>query len=229
MISKLKIFKNKIYHEEFKKLKKEKRFFDLQELYNLDSSEINSFLKEDFENITGEKFNYKNRKKYKITRCHDYKRIAFMPVLVLTGFLAFDSVYYQNRCLTKATFDSILLTASSIMVSSDTHEYDQKLKEDYSDLDINNMSDLEVIMRVLYDIRSSTYYDSTVNENAQCGFNYRLYLNDDNNHGVCRHIEDKFTAAINSVYPDYHAVNMIVNFDVSIPDVSTVLSPSKYS
>ena len=94
--------------------------------------------------------------------------------------------------------------------------YDEKLKEYASQFDTSTMSETEIIVTVMRDIREKTYYDNSFDRSG-IGNNYRSVLDDNNNHGVCRHMADKFTTIMNMIDPRYEAYNLLHSSPIFCP------------
>ncbi len=88
-------------------------------------------------------------------------------------------------------------------------EYDNNLDEYTKQFDINKMSTMEIVMTVMNDIRSNTYYCEDAKLMDVVGY-YRLDLNDENKFGVCRHMADKFTTIMNKIDSRFDAHNVAV-------------------
>lgn len=193
---------------DIKKLEKENRYYDLFSKY----PSYDKYRKAmNYESIveTGKKYNglsFKIRNLFVYKDINELRRIKYnLASVVLTGILATsalsESFVLRNNNITKENIDII-------------NEYDENLEEYASKFNTDEMSDMEIIMTVMKDIRSNTEYG--INEDVEdIGNNFRLTLDDSNNIGVCRHMADKFTAIMNMINPEYEAYNLLVNLNTS--------------
>ena len=145
-----------------------------------------------------------------------YRRVTMGTLIVVlttevgyTGLLV-DAKIEGNKSFYTLTKGAFNIQSENKEIAEEEAEYDKKLEEYVSKLDTSNMSETEIIVTVMRDIRENTYYDNSC-DRIGIGNNYRLVLDDNNNHGVCRHMADKFTATMNLIDPEYEACNMIVN------------------
>ncbi len=93
-----------------------------------------------------------------------------------------------------------------------TKEYDNNLEDYVSSFNTDTMSTLDIVMNVMNDIRSNTYY-GTADESLLSFVHPRLALNENNNIGVCRHMSDKFTTIMNLIDKRFEAKNIAVYID----------------
>ncbi len=198
-----------------RKLEKEKRYLDILERYPAYVPDIRK-LNIDSCMETGKKFNmfkyifndlviYKNFKYY----------ITKLTILVKKAVCYIIFVIYLGV--------SLGLSALGISRSIDHRntykkykekiiEYDAGLEKYASQFDNDTMSEMEIIMSVMNDIRSNTKYGQ-VPDGMEVPHYYRLALNEQNDIGVCRHMADKFTATMNKIDPRYQAFNLSVKLE----------------
>ncbi len=145
-----------------------------------------------------------------------YKRVTVGTLIVASVIdaaylgLAVDNKIEGNKSFYTLTKGAIAIQNENEEIALEEEVYDEKLKEYASQFDTSNMSETEIIVTVMRDIRENTYYDNSFDRSG-IGNNYRLVLDDNNNHGVCRHMADKFTTIMNLIDPEYDACDMVVN------------------
>ena len=192
-----------------KKLLLENRYFELFENY----SYTNYSKALNFESMieTGKKY---NRLKYKINNLVIYKDYNFIKELKYTllkysmyGIITFNSFFILMSGMLKQTnIDTYNNNQEEII------EYDKNIEEYVKSIDTNNMTTMEIIMKVMNDIRSNTQYG--INPDKEDIYNnYRLVLDNNNDIGVCRHMADKFTTTMNMINPEYEAYNLLVHLN----------------
>ena len=195
---------NKLIKQDKDNLIKDYRFLELCQKYSYVGNKLyKKMYKAEFEYETGEKYTIKNLKKYDLKKEKFYRiyKDTIIKKAIFYASLPFAFLGLLN--LLSASVNGL----SEISNSKIIKEYDEKLVKDVEKY--NNMSDSEMVVSLLDDIRSNTYYEDKGDDFA-IGNNYRLVLNDNNNHGVCRHMADKYTNSINLISDDYKAFNMIV-------------------
>lgn len=109
-------------------------------------------------------------------------------------------------------------------------EYNQNIEEYASHINELNLTDIQVIMKVI---------DDTWND--ICGYGEpkldilgysRLDFKDPNGIGVCRNLADDFTAKMNAINPDYNARNIVVYLETDeykkedLANIDTKIVPS---
>ena len=194
-----------------KKLEDEQRFFEISTEYE---KELSIKKAVDFEAMmeTGKKFNntefrirdffvYSDfkRKKYKLqTAVKDFSihigkivALSFLFSIVRANMLKFS--------------DEGVTTVHEIV-----KEYDANLEEYASQFNTETMSTMEIVMTVMNDIRSNTYYGIPEDEIL---IYPRLSLDDTKNIGTCRNMADKFTTIMNLIDPKFQAKNFAVSLD----------------
>lgn len=202
---------SKLYDKEFNKLYKEKQFFKLQEKYP--GLILSSVIRKDYKYETGKRLTLSKAYKYKIlTKKQVIGFTYFSSLLALITSLTIADIKTSNHPLLFIPIKACYNFNSSIIFYKEVEEYDNELAKYADNFDLETMSDLEIIVKVMNDIRSNTYYGNRVDEPYK-GTYFRLELNDTNDIGVCRHMADKFTTIMNLINPDYKAINMIVNLN----------------
>ena len=209
---------DKYYFGEFEKIKidklinqdkddliKDYRFLELCQKYShVGNKFYKKMYKAEFEYETGEKYSIKNLKKY------DLKKEKFYRIYkdaIIREVITYASVPFMFIALLNL-FQASAMEISEIINYKTIKEYDDNLNKDVKKY--NNMSDAEIMVSLLDDIRSNTYYEDRYDSPFVIGNNYRLVLDDNNNRGVCRHMADKYTNSINLISDDYKAFNMVV-------------------
>ena len=91
------------------------------------------------------------------------------------------------------------------------NEYNKNNELYAQEINSLNLTDLQIIMKVINDIW--TNMDGYGNPDKNISGLWRLDLKDENGVGVCRNIADDFTAKINAINPNYNARNLIVYID----------------
>lgn len=213
---------------EYMKLKDENRFYDIS---NEHSFRFNEKKAMNFESKmeTGKKFNKKlfnlrdflvySDKKRKLEKL----KKSFIESTTKVGIIIYTSVYITS------CFSRLEITGDKNYKETEklVKEYDANLKEYASKFNTDNMSSIDIIMTVMNDIRSNTYYGYP-EENISYDYP-RLTLNEYNNIGVCRHMADKFTTIMNLIDPRFEAKNLAVTIDsecdnFEFPDIERPIS-----
>lgn len=205
MISKLEQYRLK--KMDIKKLESENRYYDICEKYPLSC-------------------NYKKMMNFESVRETGKKYNSFMfEIRNLTVYKNFNNLKYRIHktfiCSSVTIVSCLSLFTSSLQKSyAESYEnnkeiiieHDKKLEEYASRFDTSKMSDVEIIVTVMNDIRSSTQYGFDYDVEEIVNYN-RLVLNDSNNIGVCRHMSDQFTTIMNMINPEFEAHNLYVNLN----------------
>lgn len=192
-------------------LENEDRYFEVSTYYEKEFSIKGTM---NFESMmeTGKKF---NNTKFKIRDFFVYSDFKRKKYILQTGvknaLIHASRVFISAFFLSLASTNAFKLTDDGIeMVYEALEEYDANLEKYASQFDTNTMSTMEIVMAVMNDIRSNTYYGIPKNEVLRYG---RLSLDDTNNVGVCRNMADKFTTIMNLIDPRFQANNFAVALD----------------
>lgn len=189
MLSKLsKKEKNKI-----EKLIKEGRFFELYEKHGNDKYLYKALYNDVLENTgsRGKAFSIVNARKVSY-----YSKLWLFTL----GFLS--SVILSE--LPSISYD--LNEESELQYEKEIEDYNKNLEEYINGLELDGLSDLEIIMKVVDDMWNSIEGYKTPDIDAW-GY-YRLDI--PNGYGVCRNMADDITAKLNAINPDYNARNLVV-------------------
>ena len=87
-------------------------------------------------------------------------------------------------------------------------QYDKKIEEYALKVKELNLTDFQIVMKVMDDMWSSIKGYGEPTEDI-IGFQRLDFLEDDGV-GVCRNMADDFTAKLNAINPEFHARNMVV-------------------
>ncbi|HHW69260.1 MAG TPA: hypothetical protein GX747_02880, partial [Tenericutes bacterium] len=101
-----------------------------------------------------------------------------------------------------------IIKENAITYMDDIDEYNNNIQKYASEINKMELSDLEVIMKVMSDMWNSIKGYGTPEKDI--GGYYRLDLMDENGYGVCRNMADDITAKLNAINPNYNARNLIV-------------------
>ena len=200
--------------KDFAKLNKEHKYFQQQEKY----SGLNYLhvISNDYKYETGKRLTIPKALKYKIIRKSHVITISYVSSLaLLLGAFTYADLKTSKYPLLLMPAKYIFNCNNKIIYYQDVKEYDENLKDYASQFNLDEMTDEEIIVKVMEDIRSNTYYGHR-EETKYYGVYFRLELDENNNIGVCRHMADKFTTIMNLINPDYQATNMIVNLNTNI-------------
>lgn len=204
---------SKLSDKYFEKLDKEGLYFELQEKYP--GLNLLRVLKKDFKKESGKRFNLRNGLKYKVIRKSHVITISYVSsLLLLVLSLTYADIKTSKYPLCFVPLVAINHLEHNIEYYNQAKEYDQELAKYASQFNLEEMSDLDVIITVMNYVRSNTYYGNRVDEELR-GTYFRLELDDTNDVGVCRHMGDKYTTIMNLIYPDYKAQNMVVNLNTT--------------
>lgn len=120
-----------------------------------------------------------------------------------------------------SSYDDII-EENSVTYSEEINEYDIEIKKYADYINSLNLSDLEIIMKVMNDMWSNIDGYKNPGEYDAIGY-HRLALYMDG-YGVCRNMADDFTARMNAINADYEACNMFVYLnDAEINDIQRTI------
>lgn len=104
---------------------------------------------------------------------------------------------------------------NSIRYEQEIEDYNQYV-QDYADyINSLNLSDTEIIMKLMHDIWNEVGYAES--DNLIQGY-YRLSFQEEGK-GVCTSFADDFTAKMNAINPEYDAKNIIVYADDAVVQI----------
>lgn len=179
-------------------------------------------MQKDIELETGSKFRAKLYKsKYKV--CKGLK-------LALSGLVMCTTMIL---CMVPSEFNRYKIQVydeNTRNYATEIEEYNQNIEEYAFQINELNLTDIQVIMKVIDD----TWNDiSGYGEPKLDILGYgRLDFKDPNGVGVCRNLADDFTAKMNAINPSYNARNMVVYLDTDeykkedLANVDTKIVPS---
>lgn len=202
----IKVVSPQYQNADIDKLMKEGRYLDIYEKYGeaVYKKYLNAMQKVDVEMEVGLRpgfINYlffeKCKQKLRVTRnviCGVAVATAIIPSIFFTGMM------FENTMNAKI---------NQKYHSKELEEYNNEIKEYANYINSLNLSDLEIIMKVMNDMWNNIdgYKDSDNYDYVGC---YRLGLFYDG-YGMCRNMADDFTARMNAINPEYEACNIDAN------------------
>lgn len=108
-------------------------------------------------------------------------------------------------------FNQTMVNENYKLYTTEIENYNDNIKNYAEQVNSLNLTDIQVIAKVLDDIWKDFYYGKP-NYNI---FGYERLDLSEGNVGVCRNLADDFTAKMNAINPKYNAKNIIVNEDSS--------------
>ena len=190
--------------DDIKKLKESGRYEDIYIKYG--EKEYNRYLdimreadiKNELPDISKFKL-YKSKFKL-VSKIEFLKKISTATIascMFICGFVGFNNglEFKQNEI---SYYDAVM-------------EYNSKIHSYANEVNEMNLSDLQIIMKVMNDIWQEMEGYGKPELDIR-GFE-RIDLLNENGVGVCRNIADDFTAKMNAINPSYNARNVIVYFD----------------
>lgn len=207
---KFKLYQNKLNKKvrmDIKKLEKENRYYDIYEKYPFYTN-YRKAMNFDSKIETGKNYSGLKYRIRELTIYNSFKKIkqAAIKALIYCFIGPHIVLLYLSGLNCLSNYNTYKFNEEIIT------QYDDNLEEYASQFDTNTMSDMEIIMTVMNDIRSNTQYGFDFDE-TEIYNRPRVVLNDNNNIGVCRHMADKFTTIMNMINPDYEAYNLLVYLD----------------
>ena len=184
--------------QRLKRIKKEGKFI---ELYNvLSEEEYEKYLKQITKiDMKMEANDIAFAKKENIKKKAEKASWVFIAGIVLflglandTLNLGFTSLIEEN----KKEYNNVI------------EQYDKKIEEYALKVKELNLTDFQIVMKVMDDMWSSIKGYGEPTEDI-IGFQRLDFLEDDGV-GVCRNMADDFTAKLNAINPEFHARNMVV-------------------
>lgn len=207
---KFKLYQNKLNKKvrmDIKKLEKENRYYDIYEKYPFYTN-YRKAMNFDSKIETGKNYSDLKYRIRELTIYNSFKKIKqdAIKALICCFIGPHIALLYLSGLNCLSNYNTYKFNKEIIT------QYDDNLEEYASQFDTNTMSDMEIIMTVMNDIRSNTQYGFDFDE-TEIYNRPRVVLNDNNNIGVCRHMADKFTTIMNMINPDYEAYNLAVYLD----------------
>ena len=201
----LRVVSNKHQIHDIDKLMDEGRFFELYEKYGekIYRDYLREMKKVDVENELGIKFKFNNylffenmTQNLKIIR-NQAEKVMLGLAIVSGGFSTMISSQYDQ-----------VIENNSKVYQSEIKDYDEEKKTYAEHINSMNLSDLEIIMKVMNDMWNSIDGYKTPDMYDAIGYpRLALYMD---GYGVCRNMADDFTARMNAINPNYEACNLNV-------------------
>lgn len=201
----LRVVSNKHQIRDIDKLMDEGRFFELYEKYGekIYRDYLREMKKVDVENELGIKFKFNNylffenmTQNLKIIR-NQAAKVMLGLTIVSGGFSTMISSQYDQ-----------VIENNSKGYQSEIKDYDEEIKTYAEHINSMNLSDLEIIMKVMNDMWNSIDGYKTPDMYDAIGYpRLALYMD---GYGVCRNMADDFTARMNAINPNYEACNLNV-------------------
>ena len=195
----------KLNKQQIKNLVKERRYIELYNLYGEEVAYKYRFgiYESDVEYETGSKFKAKLYKAKKVIAFNIKESLSFLAslssiVIVLIGA--------EGYFVIKEKYKNNLIENAQLI-----QEYDESIQEyayTVQQLELDN--DLEVVMKVMYDMWNNMQYGTPTKDVTYFG---RLAFAGEEKVGVCRNMADDFSARMNAINPDYNARNLVVYMD----------------
>ena len=201
----LRVVSNKHQIRDIDKLMDEGRFFELYEKYGekIYRDYLREMKKVDVENELGIKFKFNNYLFFEnITQ--NLKIIRNQAAKVMLGLTIVSGGF---STMISSQYDQVIENNSKVY-QSEIKDYDEEIKTYAEHINSMNLSDLEIIMKVMNDMWNSIDGYKTPDMYDAIGYpRLALYMD---GYGVCRNMADDFTARMNAINPDYEACNLNV-------------------
>lgn len=197
-----KFVSSKYKRQDIKKLEQEGKFLDI---YNKYGSFTFKAYQKDFENETGKKPNIFQILKYNAVVRKDL------------GSALKDSIFYISAfTLSLGFFSDLLLQINSFQNKNLINNYNKKIIEDTKDVKSQNLSDLEIFMKLMNDLYEDNQGYGTPKIDIR-GF-YGIDFMNENGIGVCRNMADYIRDKLNAINPNYNArtVTVLSNYSYNI-------------
>lgn len=193
----------KIQNDEISKLLSDGKFLEVYEKfgelkYNRSLLEIQ---KKDIERELGCTISFFNvpllaiNNSLKIMKTKIFKEIASVSYYLMIAILL------SQVSATSGAIDNEIIYESNIQ------EYNREIEQYAEYIRSINLSELEIIMKVMNDIHSNIEYKDSDTFDSLGILRLSLY---ENGHGVCRNIADDYTARLNAINPSFKATNLII-------------------
>lgn len=201
----LRVVSNEHQIRDIDKLMDEGRFFELYEKYGekIYRNYLREMKKVDVENELGIKFKFNNYLFFE-NMTQNLKTIRNQVAKVMLGLTIVSGGF---STMISSQYDQVIENNSKIY-QSEIKDYDEEIKNYAEHINSMNLSDLEIIIKVMNDMWSSIDGYKTPNTYDAIGYpRLALYMD---GYGVCRNMADDFSARMNAINPDYEACNLNV-------------------
>lgn len=201
----LRVVSNKHQIRDIDKLMEEGRFFELYEKYGekIYLYYLREMKKVDVENELGIKFKFNNYLFFE-NMTQNLKIIRNQAAKVMLGLTIVSGGF---STMISSQYDQVIENNSKVY-QSEIKDYDEEIKTYAEHINSMNLSDLEIIMKVMNDMWNSIDGYKTPDMYDEIGYpRLALYMD---GYGVCRNMADDFTARMNAINPDYEACNLNV-------------------
>ena len=201
----LRVVSNKHQIRDIDKLMEEGRFFELYEKYGekIYRDYLREMKKVDVENELGIKFKFNNYLFFE-NMTQNLKIIRNQAAKVMLGLTIVSGGF---STMISSQYDQVIENNSKVY-QSEIKDYDEEIKTYAEHINSMNLSDLEIIMKVMNDMWNSIDGYKTPDMYDAIGYpRLALYMD---GYGVCRNMADDFTARMNAINPNYKACNLNV-------------------
>lgn len=201
----LRVVSNKHQIRDIDKLMDEGRFFELYEKYGekIYRDYLREMKKVDVENELGIKFKFNNYLFFE-NMTQNLKIIRNQAAKVMLGLTIVSGGF---STMISSQYDQVIENNSKVY-QSEIKDYDEEIKTYAEHINSMNLSDLEIIMKVMNDMWNSIDGYKTPDMYDAIGYpRLALYMD---GYGVCRNMADDFTARMNAINPNYKACNLNV-------------------
>ncbi len=201
----LRVVSNKHQIRDIDKLMDEGRFFELYEKYGekIYRDYLREMKKVDVENELGIKFKFNNYLFFE-NMTQNLKIIRNQAAKVMLGLTIVSGGF---STMISSQYDQVIENNSKVY-QSEIKDYDEEIKTYAEHINSMNLSDLEIIMKVMNDMWNSIDGYKTPDMYDAIGYpRLALYMD---GYGVCRNMADDFTARMNAINPNYEACNLNV-------------------
>ena len=133
-----------------------------------------------------------------------------------------NSIKYSDKCAFYnipflagiSLYNSNVTKNNIILYNEELDEYNNSIEEYAKEINSLNLTDAQIIAKVMDDMWKSTEEGYGEGKLDVYGL-FRLDINRDDTTALCRNFADDFTAKMNAINPDYEAVNLTVYCDSS--------------
>ena len=201
----LRVVSNKHQIRDIDKLMEEGRFFELYEKYGekIYRDYLREMKKVDVENELGIKFKFNNYLFFE-NMTQNLKIIRNQAAKVMLGLTIVSGGF---STMISSQYDQVIENNSKVY-QSEIKDYDEEIKTYAEHINSMNLSDLEIIMKVMNDMWNSIDGYKIPDMYDAIGYpRLALYMD---GYGVCRNMADDFTARMNAINPNYEACNLNV-------------------
>ena len=201
----LRVVSNKHQIRDIDKLMDEGRFFELYEKYGekIYRDYLREMKKVDVENELGIKFKFNNYLFFE-NMTQNLKIIRNQAAKVMLGLTIVSGGF---STMISSQYDQVIENNSKVY-QSEIKDYDEEIKTYAEHINSMNLSDLEIIMKVMNDMWNSIDVYKIPDMYDAIGYpRLALYMD---GYGVCRNMADDFTARMNAINPNYEACNLNV-------------------